>query len=100
MKKSLVAILFVVAQFVLAQNIYNFDYRLDYQFEGGSESSKDVNFVGKHYIPQKFTEQSKNSLVIFPLFSLSGNSDFTFLDGNTAINIQNLTEQVSGTKEL
>ncbi len=71
-----------------AQQTHTFKYRLDYMFES-NENFRDSKYQGEHYIPEKFTDQSKNSLVIFPFFSLSADSGFTFIDGNTAVNIQN-----------
>lgn len=73
---------------LFAQETHHFKYRLDYEMEG-VEGQDGVYFSGKHFIPEKFSENSKNSLAIFPFLSLSTGSEFTFIDGNKAITIQN-----------
>lgn len=88
MKKiTLLALLFAF-HLVAAQSTHNFKYRLDYQLEGTDEEETSY-FQGKHFVPEKFSEQSKNSLAIFPFFAISAQSEFSFIDGNTIITIQN-----------
>lgn len=88
MKNRLLLGLIFSGIFLFAQESHTFKYRLDYQLEGTDEHEASY-FKGKHFVPEKFTEKSKNSLVIFPFFSLSAGSEFTFIDGNTAIGVQN-----------
>lgn len=73
---------------LFAQETHTFKYRLDYQLEGVN-SEESSYFKGQHYIPGKFTKQSKNSLAFFPFFSFSVGNEFVFIDGNTAVTIQN-----------
>ena len=55
----------------------------------GVESENLQYFSGKHYIPEKYTESSKNSLISFPFLSFSHENEFIFLDGNSAMIILN-----------
>src|SRR5690606_3040444 len=73
---------------LFAQQTHTFKYRLDYQLEGVN-SEESSYFKGQHYIPGKFTEQSKSSIVFFPFLSMSTNNEFVFINGNSAITIQN-----------
>lgn len=88
MKKISLLALFFAFQLVAAQSTHNFKYRLDYQLEGTDEEETSY-FQGKHFVPEKFSEQSKNSLAIFPFFAISAQSEFSFIDGNSIVNIQN-----------
>ncbi|SMC45211.1 hypothetical protein [Moheibacter sediminis] len=73
---------------LFAQEMHTFKYRLDYKLEG-VESDEASYFNGKHFLPEKFTDKSKTSLVIFPYFSLSSSADFSLIHGNKVIGVTN-----------
>ncbi len=88
MKKIVSISLLMLFGMVMAQNSYNFSYRLDYTFPKAEGLSTDMIFA-KHYIPAKFSEKTQNSLINFPTY-MSGKSEYSFLSGNQMISIQNL----------
>lgn len=83
MKTKLLLGLFFSGISLFAQDKYTFHYRLDYEFPK-TDYNPGYTF-GKHYIPEKFTESTKNSILDLGSFYMMG---FTFLDGNTSIQIQ------------
>lgn len=88
MKKLFSISILLFAGIAMAQNSYNFSYRLDYTFPKGEGISADMIFA-KHYIPAKFSDKTPNSLVNFPTY-MSGKSEYSFINGNQMISIQNL----------
>ncbi|GEM_PF-1956533 len=75
----------LLCNFLNAQETFNFKYKLDYEFPAVNEREKPFEFAS-HYIPEKYADNSKNSLLSMYFTMMGG---FTFLDGNTAIQIQN-----------
>lgn len=71
---------------LFAQETHTFKYRLDYKLEG-VDSDEASYFNGKHFLPEKFTDKSKTSLVIFPYFSLSSAAEFSLIHGNKVIGV-------------
>lgn len=71
---------------LFAQETHTFKYRLDYKLEG-VDSDEASYFNGKHFLPEKFTDKSKISLVIFPYFSLSSAAEFSLIQGNKVIGV-------------
>ncbi len=88
MKKLTSILLLMLFGVAMAQNSYNFSYRLDYSFPKMEGTFTDMIFA-KHYIPEKFSEKTQNSLVNFPTY-MSGKTEYSFLNGNQMISIQNL----------
>lgn len=89
MKFKLLFVLILSGIGLSAQETFTFSYRLDYEFPKTEESEEGYIF-GKHYIPEKYTESTKNSLLDLNYFSMMGAGyGFTFLDGDQAIQIQN-----------
>lgn len=74
--------------YLFAQETHTFKYRLDYKLEG-VDADEASYFSGKHFLPEKFTDKSKYSLVIFPYFSLSSATEFSLIDGNKVIGVTN-----------
>lgn len=88
MRKLTLLTLMLLFGAAMAQTAHTFKYRLDYEMVGTGD--EDLNyFKGKHFVPEKFTPQSKNSLVVFPFFSVSANLGFTLVDGNKALSVEN-----------
>lgn len=88
MKNKLFLVLIFLGINLFAQETHTFKYRLDYKLEG-VDSDEFSYFNGKHFLPEKFTDQTKISLVIFPYFSLSTSADFSLIYGNKVIGIEN-----------
>lgn len=87
MKKLLILCFSILSGLMLAQNTYNFNYRLDYIFPGFESEYPDMIFT-RHYIPAEFSEENKNSLLHFPIF-IGFQAGYSFLNGNQLIQVEN-----------
>lgn len=87
MKKSLIFSAFILSGFLSAQNSHTFNYRLDYKFPGLDSSMSDMIFA-RHYIPAQYSEQSKNSLVHFPIF-MGNQAGYSYMNENQLIQVEN-----------
>ncbi len=88
MKKITILILMLLFGVSLAQNTFTFTHRLDYTFPEMEGTKPDMVFA-KHYIPAKYSEQSKNSLIHFPVY-MYAQSAYSFVNDNQIIDVQNV----------
>ncbi len=87
MKNLLIFSVLIFSGFLSAQNSHTFNYRLDYKFPGLDPSMSDMIFA-RHYIPAQYSEQSKNSLVHFPIF-MANQAGYSYVNENQLIQVEN-----------
>ena len=88
MKNLLILSLLISFGISTAQNSHTFTTRLDYVFPGFDATNEEMIFA-KHYIPSKYSANTKNSLIHFPMY-ISGQSGFSFVNDNQFITIENI----------
>lgn len=86
MKKINLIITFLLFSLVWGQSKLDMHYSLDYSFYSNDESMNEKPFV-KHYIPQKFSESGKASLLFFETYDLSGAPGYLYFQEGKAIEI-------------
>lgn len=88
MKKINFICTFFLFASLFGQSKHTFTYQLEYSFVSEDSPSKSDFFV-QHFVPEKFSETSKNSVLFMPSYKLDGAPGIIFLDENKAIEIQN-----------
>jgi hypothetical protein len=73
---------------LFGQTTHTFSNKLIYSFVMEESPSED-GFQVQQFIPEKFSETSKNSVLFIPTYKLDGTPGYVFLDGSKAIEIQN-----------
>ena len=86
MKKIIGIICLFIIQSVFAQSTYSFAYKLEYSFINDNQSKE---LFAQHYIPEKYSSQTKNSLLFLSYLSYAGNTKYLFLDDNKGIWVLN-----------